>query len=54
MESFVDAHFFDPEDFEPVATNDEVSIYERELQEELEEETMLLKRFSNEIPRDQW
>ncbi|KAK3745213.1 hypothetical protein QZH41_014812 [Actinostola sp. cb2023] len=41
------------EELEPVATEEDVNTYESHVQEEIEEEQMLERRFSEQIPIDQ-
>lgn len=54
MESLGNFHFGYNEDLEPVATNEEIAVYSREFNEELEEEEMLTQRFSKMISINEW
>ena len=54
MDGPSNGEFHYSEELEPIATEDENVVYERQFEAELEEEEMLRKRFSKEIPLNQW
>lgn len=54
MESSPGSQFYYSEDLEPIATSEEQDTYQSEVQAELEEEEILVKRFSKEVRLDEW